>query len=119
MELALILIRGTVNVQQPIKDTLTMLRLRKKHVCIILPDTPTVRGMIRQVKDLITWGTIDAEGKKLLAKREEKDGKGKPFYRLSPPRGGFERKGIKVPFKLGGALGDRGNEISKLISKMV
>lgn len=119
MELAVILIRGTVNVQQPIKDTLTMLRLRKKHVCVIIPDTPTMRGMIRQVKDLITWGTIDAEGKQALATREQKDPNGKPFYRLSPPRGGFERKGIKVPFKLGGALGERGAEINDLIKKMV
>src|SRR3989344_6211467 len=119
-DLALILIRGMVNLQQPVKDTLTMLRLRKKHVCVIIPDTPSLRGMIKQVKDLITWGEIDAETLKLLQeKRGEKDAEGKlkPFFRLSPPRKGFERKGIKVPYKLGGALGDRGKDINELIKR--
>ena len=68
-ELALILIRGMVNVQQPIKDTLSMLRLRKKHICAIVPDTPSTRGMIRIVKDLITWGEIDAATLKLLQEK--------------------------------------------------
>lgn len=121
-KLALILIRGTINVQAPIKDTLQMLRLRKKHVCVIIEDNPTTRGMIRKVKDLITWGEVDdATINALQEKRGEKDveGKLKPFFRLSPPKRGFERKGIKIPFKLGGALGERGNEINALIQRML
>jgi large subunit ribosomal protein L30 len=39
--------------------------------------------------------------------------------RLHPPRGGYERKGIKISFNLGGALGYRGDKINKLISKML
>ena|SRR3989344_6484922 len=121
-KLALILIRGTINVSAPIKDTLHMLRLRNKHVCVIVEDTPTTRGMIRKVKDLITWGEVDdATIKALEEKRGEKDveGKLKPFFRLSPPKRGFERKGIKVPFKLGGALGERGAAINALIQRML
>ena len=53
-------------------------------------------------------------------KKAEKDKKGriKPF-RLNPPRGGFERKGIKVSFNSGGALGYRGEKINSLIKKML
>lgn len=43
----------------------------------------------------------------------------KPFFRLHPPIGGFERKGIKMPFAKGGVLGNRGEEIKELISKML
>ena len=39
-------------------------------------------------------------------------------FRLHPPKGGFERRGIKKTFKEGGVLGYRGKEIIKLIEKM-
>ncbi len=122
MSIAVILIRGMVNLPEPVKNTLHLLRLRRKQVCVVLPDTPTTRGMIAKVKDLVTWGEIDDATLKLLEqKRGEKDteGKLKPYFRLNPPRGGFERKGIKTPLKLGGALGERGKEINTLIQRMV
>ncbi len=43
----------------------------------------------------------------------------KPFFKLHPPIGGFERAGIKKPFSIGGALGYRGSEINKLLRKMI
>lgn len=43
----------------------------------------------------------------------------KPFFRLSPPVGGHERKGIKKPYSLGGALGYRGKEINELLGRMI
>jgi len=43
----------------------------------------------------------------------------KRFFRLGMPRNGFERKGIKVPFSLGGALGYRKDNINDLIKRMV
>ncbi len=43
----------------------------------------------------------------------------KPFFRLHPPIGGFERKGIKMPFGKGGVLGNRKDKIKVLISKML
>jgi len=39
-------------------------------------------------------------------------------FKLNPPSGGFERKGIKVPYTLGGALGYRKN-INELLKKMM
>ncbi len=43
----------------------------------------------------------------------------KQFFKLHPPLGGFERAGIKKPFSVGGALGYRGEEINKLIRRML
>lgn len=120
--LAVIRIRGPVNVKSEVEDTLRMLHLHRKNYCSVFEDSPSVRGMLRKVKDYVTFGVITEETYSLLKeKRGEKDkeGKLKPFFRLSPPRGGFERKGIKVPFKLGGALGDRGDKIKELIERML
>lgn len=43
----------------------------------------------------------------------------KPFFRLKPPQGGFDRAGIKTPFSLGGALGYRKDNINQLIRRML
>lgn len=43
----------------------------------------------------------------------------KPVFRLNPPLKGFERAGIKKPFKTGGALGYRGEKINELIERML
>lgn len=39
-------------------------------------------------------------------------------FKLNSPSGGFERKGIKIPYSIGGALGYRPN-INELIKKMI
>ena len=43
----------------------------------------------------------------------------KRFFRLGMPSKGFGRKGIKVQFSLGGALGYRKNMINDLIKRMI
>jgi large subunit ribosomal protein L30 len=114
--LAAIRIRGEEGVRVDINDALNSLRLRKKHICVLFEDTPETRGQLTKAKDFITFGTITDDVKKAL---EEKRGKGKKFYALHPPRGGFERKGIKVAFTAGGALGNRGAKMGDLIMKML
>lgn len=53
-------------------------------------------------------------------KKQIKDVKGlKPFFRLLPPRKGFERKGTKKHFSVGGALGYRKEKINELIQRML
>ncbi len=125
-KLVVLLVRGTIGFSTEIKDTLKMLRLYKKNTCVLIPDTPSYKGMLIRIQSLVTWGEIDDSTlKELKEKREEKtkNHKGeelsKLFYRLHPPRGGFERKGIKLPFKLGGALGYRGAKINDLIKRML
>ena len=57
--------------------------------------------MLNVVKDYITWGEISSELKLEIEKTKTekgKEGKSNRFYRLHPPRGGFERNGIKQPF---------------------
>ncbi len=119
-KLAIIRIRGEAGVKKKIKDTLSMLRLYKKNSCVVVDKTPVFIGMAKIVKDYTTYGEIKKEVLDLLMKKAKKDHKGriKPF-RLSPPKGGFERKGIKVSFKSGGALGYRGEKINNLIKKML
>lgn len=43
----------------------------------------------------------------------------KTFFRLTPPRGGFDKKGIKKQYSLGGALGYRGEKINDLVRRML
>jgi len=140
-KIAAIRIRGEKRVSKKVNDTLSMLRLYNNNTCVILLSSPSILGMLKKVKDYITYGEVSEEVEKLLfEKRGEeykgrlKDRKGKieykksvvfgnkrykAFFRLSPPKKGFERKGIKVAFKAGGALSYRGDKINELIKRMV
>jgi len=54
------------------------------------------------------------------AKKSLKDIPGlKTYFRLKPPTGGFERKGIKLPYSMGGTVGYRREKINDLIKKMI
>ena len=152
---AIIRIRGKIDVKKPVKDTLAMLRLYKKNSCVIVPNTPVYIGMLKKVKDYVTWGEVDEKAFRILLERrgrlagnkslseeylkqkiktdydgfvkeffkfknELKDIPGlKLFFRLKPPEKGFERKGIKKPFSVGGALGYRKDDINNLIKRMI
>ncbi len=123
-KIAVVLVRGLIGIKSPIKDTLQRLNIFKKHICVVVPKTPSMLGMIVKVKDYVAYGEVDEETFALLRKREEtvrKDGKEIPkkFFRLSPPKGGFGRKGIKKSFNVRGALGYRGKEINNLIKRML
>ncbi len=125
-KIAVILIRGLVGSKTSVKDTCKMLNIMRKHVCVVYPATPSILGMIKKIKDYITYGVIDDETYKLLVEKrgkmtKDKEGKEvlKPFFRLAPPKGGFERKGIKTQFSVGGALGERKEKINDLIKKML
>ncbi|MFH0936165.1 MAG: 50S ribosomal protein L30 [Candidatus Woesearchaeota archaeon] len=53
-------------------------------------------------------------------KKELKDIPGlKLFFKLTPPRQGFEDKGIKVQFSQGGVLGYRKDKINNIIQRML
>jgi large subunit ribosomal protein L30 len=138
---AVVRIRGPVRVDQVMNDTMNMLHMERVNSCTVITVTPSIFGMLRKIKDYVTYGEIDdATYKALVDKRGElfkgrlTDSKGeieykkfitvggkklKPYFRLSPPRGGWERKGIKWSFKQGGAIGYRGKEINKLIMRMI
>lgn len=122
--IAIVRVRGVVNVETGVTDTMNMLRVYKKNYCSVYPATPSVLGMIKKCKDYITWGEISPEvEKELLDKRSEEDtknpGEKKKFFRLNSPKKGYAKKGIKKPFTMGGALGYRGDEINDLIKRML
>jgi len=123
-KIALILVRGLVGVRKDIKKTLCLLRLRQKYACVVVEDIPNYRVAAMKCKDYVTYGEISDETLKQLLERRgrkdpEKKGYLKKFFLLHPPKGGFEKKGIKTPFKKGGALGYRGAKINDLIKKMI
>jgi large subunit ribosomal protein L30 len=114
--LAIVLVRGMIGARQDIKDTVRMLNLERKFSCAIVEDSPVYKGMFHKIKDYATYGEITEETIKALdAKREKKNN----HYTLSPPKGGFERNGIKQPFTTHGALGYRGAKMNDLIKKMI
>ena len=138
--IAAVLIRGIHDREYSVLDALKSLRLQRKHVCVLLTDTPSNRGQLQKVKDFVTWGTITDETRKLLVSKRGKPAQGPltdsrkkiharvlkmdgktllPYFNLQPPRGGFGRKGIKVGFSAGGALGDRKEAMNKLITRMI
>jgi len=122
--IAAVRVRGLARVTGEIVDTLQMLNLHKKNYCSVYIDTPSIRGMLMKGKDYITYGEIDfATYQELLTKKGEQDvrkGCLKKFFRLSPPRKGFGRKGIKVPFANSGALGYRkDNKMKDLLVRML
>ncbi|MCF7866540.1 uL30 family ribosomal protein [Candidatus Woesearchaeota archaeon] len=113
---AVLQVRGLINVTGQVKDTLRMLNLQNSNQLTIIPKNKQTLGMLQKCKDYITWGEINEETKKLL---DEKRKTTKKYYALHPPRGGFERKGIKQPFNKGGVLGYRKEKINELIKKML
>jgi large subunit ribosomal protein L30 len=73
--LAVIRMRGRVNVRKTIEDTLQMLNLFRRFNCIIIDDRPSYQGMLQKIKDWATWGEIDSETVELLlTKRGELTG---------------------------------------------
>lgn len=118
--IAVVLIRSLIGSRRDIKETLKVLGLNRKHACAILPDNKTFRGMCEKVKDYTTFGEVDDDVvNELRSKARRVSLKKLEVYRLQPPRGGFERKGIKKTFKQGGALGYRGKDINNLIKRMI
>lgn len=53
-------LRGQINVNPKIKDTLKYLRLNRVNHAVVLPDNETTKGMLQVAKDYVTWGEVDA-----------------------------------------------------------
>jgi large subunit ribosomal protein L30 len=126
--IAIVRVRGMIGLNPDIKLTLEMLNLHNKNWCSFVKDNDANRGMVKKAKDYITYGEVTEEVmKELIDKRAEPSEEGftynkktyKRFIRLSPPKKGYGRKGIKIPFNKGGALGNRGEKINDLLTRMM
>lgn len=75
MVYAAVRVRGIVNIKPDIRKTLQLLRLTRVNHCVILEETPSIKGMLQIAKDYITWGEIDQDIlSKLIIHRGKLDG---------------------------------------------
>ncbi|MEM5812113.1 MAG: 50S ribosomal protein L30 [Candidatus Aenigmatarchaeota archaeon] len=141
--LAVVRVRGCVNVRKEIADTLLMLRLDRVNHCVLVPKNSNFEGMLKKVQHYITWGEIERETlEKMIAKRGRFAGDRritdqnyvkelaelilsgkklselgiKPVFRLSPPSKGYESTKTLYPK---GSLGYRGEKINELLKRMI
>ena len=61
MTYAVIRLRGKHDLRRSVDDTLHMLHLTRQNHCVILPQDATHEGMLKVVKDFVTWGEIDEQ----------------------------------------------------------
>ncbi len=114
-KVAVIRVRGLRGVRHDIEKTLSYLNLHRKNFCVVFEENSSNYGMLQKARNFITWGEINDDTYKKLV-----DAKGRQkFYRLNSPRKGYGRKGTKIAFNKGGALGRRGEKINDLIERML
>jgi len=74
--LAVIRIRGQPDRRPEERTGLKLLRLHRVYHCVLVPDTPSMRGMLKTVEYAVTYGEIDEETlKELIEKRGELKGR--------------------------------------------
>ena len=67
---AIIRLRGEADVPKKVEDTLKMLRLHRVNHLVLYPKSDSIDGMLKVVKDWVTWGEIDKEVlKELIIRR--------------------------------------------------
>ena len=116
--IAVIRIRGQVNIRREITETLNRLGLKTKYSCVVMEKPKAVElGMIEKIKDFVAFGEINQETYKKLVEARGKYSKSKTKFRLHPPRRGID---AKKHFGVGkGVLGNHGKEINKLLERML
>ena len=136
--IAIIRIKGKVDINGDVEETLERLRVRRKYACVVLRENKTLEGMIKKVRDFVAYGSIDKETLVELIKQRGQSTGGKidaakiaeefltktnkkladlgikPFFRLHPPRGGIKSK-LHYPK---GVLGEN-KKINELIRRML
>ncbi len=138
--IAIIRISGQVDLRGDIKSTLDRLRLRKKYTCVILQENKEISGMLKKVSQYVAYGEIDDEMlKELIIKRgkligdkpieanlvtslilkikSREFGNMKRFFRLQPPKKGFNKRSRILYPK--GILGNNGKDIALLLRRML
>jgi large subunit ribosomal protein L30 len=129
---AVVRIRGTVNVRSDITETLKRLNLKRVSNCAVIKVNDSYGGMLNKCSNYVAYGEVDEP---TLAKLLEKHAKGlnakemmegkydaekiMPFipFRLHPPRHGY--KSTKLNVNQGGSLGYMGPKINELLGRMV
>ncbi|MEM4245643.1 MAG: 50S ribosomal protein L30 [Candidatus Nanoarchaeia archaeon] len=113
-----------IGMLQKVKDYVTWGEIDEETFKLLLDKRGRLAGNVKLTEEYLKEKLktdYDTFSKDYFAfKKELKDIPGmKQFFKLCPPVHGFERKGIKKPFSLGGALGYRKEKINELIKRMV
>jgi ribosomal protein L30/L7E len=111
--ICVIRIRGQVNLEKSIVETLNRLKLRRKFACVVLEPTKENMGMIHKVRNQVAYGEISDEMLKQL--NEKRKTKIENFFRLHPPRKGIKSK-VHFPK---GVLGNNKEKINELVGRML
>ncbi|MCG3215090.1 MAG: 50S ribosomal protein L30 [Candidatus Heimdallarchaeota archaeon] len=70
--MAVIRLKGTINVFYKISETLDMLNVRKTNYMTLIPSTSSYLGMLKKSKDFVTWGEINQKAlEHVIRKRGE------------------------------------------------
>ena len=115
--IAAVRVRGQVDVPKKIDRTLDSLGLRKKNQVILVDeDQDSLKGMMKQAKDYIAYGTVSEDTVEKIeeAKGEEVESGSK--FSLTPPSGGF--RDTRKNYAENGALGNR-DDMDELLHKMI
>jgi len=76
--LAVIRLRGTINVHYNVRETLKNLNVRRSNYMTLVPNTSSYMGMLKKAKDYLTWGEVSQEALEyVLTKRGELPGRTK------------------------------------------
>lgn len=141
-------VRGSIHARHDIVQTLENLHLTRPNHATLLPEAPSMRGMLTAVQGYVTWGEAEPETVELLlTQRGERTG-GSRLTEGTPAEGEITRltrsfvaqgmtgeagvrplfrlkppkggwRSTKKPFALGGALGYRGRDINVLARRML
>jgi large subunit ribosomal protein L30 len=80
-------IKGTVNVPAWANTTLANLNLDKKFRATLVAENLETLGMLRKVKDIVAWTSVDADFIKELLERRGKISGYKPITKSDLPKG--------------------------------
>ncbi len=146
---AVIRVRGRTGIRPEIKYTMNLLNLTRVNHCVLVLETPHIKGMLQKCKDYVTWGEVSEEVLvKLLKKRGRKSGNVRLTEDDVKAHGGFEGLakslmegkakvedvGLKKVFRLHpprggyksikrpyprGDLGYRGEAVNDLLARMI
>ena len=72
MSWAVVKVRGSINVKPKIKETMKLMRLNRVNHCVIVPKNETYDGMLKIIKDYVTWGEVDVETTELMLENSGK-----------------------------------------------
>ena len=88
--LAVVRIRGIVNVRKEVEDTLRMLNLQRNCHATLIDDRPSFLGMLRKAQNIITWGEVSKETISLLLKKRGRTIGDKPLTDEYAKKIGYE-----------------------------